>query len=113
MGIDLISLYKECPDAVVKVKVGDIVEANRSLIAEAIEKYEKSHAAVEMNELMTGREVELYLGISRSTRERWSKPEEDGKPAYLPKTKVGWLVRYRREDVEKVKVREDELYGGK
>lgn len=70
MGIDIITLYKECPDAVVNVKVGDIIEANRSLISEAIEQYEKSRQELDMSELMTGQEVERFLGISKTTRER-------------------------------------------
>lgn len=48
MGIDIITLYKECPDAVVKVKVSDIIEANRSLISEAIDQYEKSRQELDM-----------------------------------------------------------------
>lgn len=85
MGIDIITLYKECPDAVVNVKVGDIIEANRSLISEAIEQYEKSRQELDMSELMTGQEVEKFLGISKTTRERWSKPDAFGQPPLLPK----------------------------
>ena len=111
MGIDIITLYRECPDAVVKVKVSDIIEANRSLITEAIEQYEQSRRELDMTELMTGQEVEALLGISRTTRERWSRPDAFGQPPLLPKIKVGWQVRYRRADVEQVKVKEDFKYG--
>ena len=111
MGIDIITLYRECPDAVVKVKVSDIIEANRSLITEAIEQYEQSRRELDMTELMTGQEVEALLGISRTTRERWIRPDAFGQPPLLPKIKVGWQVRYRRADVEQVKVKEDFKYG--
>lgn len=111
MGIDIITLYKECPDAVVKVKVSDIIEANRSLISEAIDQYEKSRQELDMTELMTGQEVEEFLGISKTTRERWSKPDAFGQPPLLPKIKVGWQVRYKRSDVEQVKVKENFKYG--
>ena len=97
--------------SVVKVKVSDIIEANRSLISEAIDQYEKSRQELDMTELMTGQEVEEFLGISKTTRERWSKPDAFGQPPLLPKIKVGWQVRYKRSDVEQVKVKEDFKYG--
>jgi predicted DNA-binding transcriptional regulator AlpA len=107
MEIDIIRLYRECPEATLTVKVSDLIEANRSLVAEAIQNYEEVHKQVEMNDLLTGQEVEQYLGISRATRERWGKPDAFGQPPMLPKIKVGWLVRYKKADVENVKVKLD------
>ncbi len=103
-------LYKECPDAVVKVRVSDIVEANRSLLAEAITQFEEAHKAIDETKLMLANEVMDYLQVSRNTLDRWGLPGDFGEPPYLPKIKVGVSVRYNREDVERVKVREEERH---
>ncbi len=110
MGIDILELYKECPDAVIKVKVSDIVEANRSLLAEAITQFEKAHETFDATQMMSAEEVMKYLQVSRNTLDRWAKVGEFGEPPYLPKIKVGVSVRYNKEDVERVKVREEERH---
>lgn len=49
----------------------------------------------EGQELMTAKEVRAMIGVTDKTLHVW------GKTGFLPRLKIGGVVRYRREDVER------------
>ena len=43
-GMDLIEVARQCPDLTVLIRLGDLIEANQSLVEEALMRLEKSVA---------------------------------------------------------------------
>ena len=43
-GMDLIEVARQCPDLTVSIRLGDLIEANQSLVEEALMRLEKSVA---------------------------------------------------------------------
>ena len=41
-GMDLIEVARQCPDLTVSIRLGDLIEANQSLVEEALMRLEKS-----------------------------------------------------------------------
>ena len=73
--IDLLKLAKECPDLIIQIKLGELVEANRLLIAETKR---------ELEQLITDQKAETYLsrdkvmeilGVSEATLWRWARDQ--------------------------------------
>ena len=96
MTTDLIALAKHCPDLVVSIKLGELVEANTLLIAETKR---------ELEQLVTDQKAETYpsrekvmeiLGVSSATLWRWQKL------GYLVPLNVGGKRRYRMSDVKRI-----------
>ena len=94
--IDLLKLAKECPDLIIQIKLGELVEANRLLIAETKR---------ELEQLITDQNTETYpsrekvmeiLGVCDSTLWRWAKI------GYLVPLNVGGKRRYRMSDVKRI-----------
>ena len=94
--IDLLKLAKECPDLIIQIKLGELVEANRLLIAETKR---------ELEQLITDQNTETYpsrekvmelLGVSEATLWRWAKT------GYLVPLNVGGKRRYRMSDVKRI-----------
>ncbi len=100
MGIDIITLAKECPDMVVSVKVTDLLEAFRKVIEEnqEIQLPKAMIPAVQLSAESFSREETMeLLGVSAPTLWRWMKN------GYLVPYKLGTKVRYRKNDVLKLK----------
>lgn len=96
MSTDLITIAKQCPDLVVSIKLGDLVEANTLLIAETKR---------ELEQLITDQNAETYpsrervmeiLDVSQATMWRWQKS------GYLVPINVGGKRRYRMSDVKRI-----------
>jgi len=94
--IDLLKLAKLCPDLIIQIKLGELVEANRLLIAETKR---------ELEQLVTDQKAETYpsrekvmeiLGVSEATLWRWAKN------GYLVPLNVGGKRRYRMSDVKRI-----------
>lgn len=93
---NLVQVAKQCPDLVVSIKLGDLVEANTLLIAETKR---------ELEQLITDQNTETYpsrekvmelLDISETTLWRWNKI------GYLVPINVGGKRRYRMSDIQRI-----------
>lgn len=96
MNTNLIELAKQCPDVVVSIKLGELVEANTLLIAEAKR---------ELEQIITDQNTETYpsrervmeiLDVSQATLWRWQKS------GYLVPINVGGKRRYRQSDINRI-----------
>ena len=96
MSANLIELAKQCPGLQVTISLGELVEANTLLIAEAKR---------ELEQIITDQNTETYpsrekvmelLDISETTLWRWNKI------GYLVPINVGGKRRYRMSDVKRI-----------
>ena len=55
-----------------------------------------AHHLKEQDELMTAKQVRAIMGVTDKTLHVW------GKTGFLPRIRIGGVVRYRRADVERV-----------
>lgn len=96
MSTDLITIAKQCPDLVVSIKLGDLVEANTLLIAET--KRELEQMITDQNaETYPSREKVMEMSdVSQATMWRWQKS------GYLVPINVGGKRRYRMSDVKRI-----------
>ena len=93
---NLVQVAKQCPDLVVSIKLGDLMEANTILIADTKR---------ELEQLITDQNAETYpsrdkvmemLGVCEATLWRWAKN------GYLVPLNVGGKRRYRMSDVKRI-----------
>lgn len=97
MRKDLIELAKACPDLIVQVRLGDLLEANRQLIAEVKQELEQQIADSKAETYITREKVMEITGKSAVTIWRWQKEK------YLvPASTVGGTYRYRMSDVRRI-----------
>ena len=97
MNKDLIELAKACPDLIVQVRLGDLLEANRQLIAEVKQELEQQIADSKAETYITREKVMEITGKSAVTIWRWQKEK------YLvPASTVGGTYRYRMSDVRRI-----------
>ncbi len=96
MEANLIELAKVCPEAIISVKVGDLIEANEALVAKTKEQLEQ---------LITDSATEIYpsrqkvaeiLDVDLSTLHRWAKR------GLLVPIEIGGKRRYRMSDVRRM-----------
>ena len=96
MEANLIELAKACPEAIISVKVGDLIEANEALIAQTKE---------ELEQLITDQTAETYpsrqkvaeiLDVDLSTLHRWAKR------GLLVPLEIGGKRRYKMSDVRRM-----------
>ncbi len=96
MTQNLVELAKQCPGLQVTISLGDLVEANTLLIAEAKQ---------ELEQIITDQNTETYpsrskvmelLDISESTLWRWAQS------GYLRPLNIGGKRRYRMSDVKRI-----------
>ncbi len=99
MGIDLISLAKECPDMVISIKISDLLEACRTMLEESqLQAQEtKRTPAYGEEEYITREKAMQILDVSGPTMWRWMKN------GYLVPVHIGTKVRYRMSDVMRIK----------
>jgi hypothetical protein len=96
MNTNLIELAKQCPSLQITITLGELVEANTLLIAEAKR---------ELEQIITDQNTETYpsrervmeiLDVSQATMWRWQKS------GYLVPINVGGKRRYRMSDVKRI-----------
>lgn len=96
MEKNLIELAKACPDAIISIKIGDLVEANEALI---------QRTKQELEQIITDQATETYpsrnrvaeiLDVDLSTLHRWAKR------GILVPIEIGGYRRYRMSDVQRL-----------
>lgn len=93
---NLVQVAKQCPDLVVSIKLGELVEANTLLIAETKRELEQTIADQKAETYPSREKVMEILGVSSATLWRWQKL------GYLVPLNVGGKRRYRMSDVKRV-----------
>ena len=97
MKKNLIDLSRECPDLIVQIRLGDLLEANKQLIALAKHELEQAIADSKAETYITREKVMEITGKSAVTIWRWQKEK------YLvPASTVGGTYRYRMSDVRRI-----------
>ena len=91
-----IQLAKECPDLIVQVRLGDLVEANRLLIAETKRELEQKIADSKAETYVSRAQAMRILGKGSTTLWRWKKL------GYLVPVTVGAIDRYRMSDIRRI-----------
>lgn len=86
------------------MKLAELIVASKSdlksLIKHSIEQALEDRIELKQKiskDWLTNKEAQEYLGLSRATLQRYRSP--DSSP-YLPSSKVGSKIYYRREDIE-------------
>ena len=96
MTKDLIKLSKECPDMIVSVKLGELVEFGNILISNVKSELEQTIADQRAETYLSIDKVMEMLGVCRGTLWRWQKV------GYLVPINVGGQRRYRMSDVNNI-----------
>lgn len=96
MTTNLIEIAKQCPDLIVSIKLGELVEANTLLIAETKRELEQTIADQKAETYPSRDKVMEILGVSSATLWRWQKV------GYLVPLNVGGKRRYRMSDVKRI-----------
>ncbi len=95
-NVDIIELAKACPDAIISIKVGDLIEANEALINRTKEQLEQIVTDANTETYPSREKVAEILGIDKSTLWRWAKR------GILVPIEVGGKRRYRMSDVRRI-----------
>lgn len=93
---NLIKLAKECPNLQITITLGELIEANRQLIAETTQELEQLIADKNAETYPTRDKVMEMLGVCEATLWRWAKN------GYLVPLNVGGRRRYRMSDVKRI-----------
>lgn len=93
---NLIVLAKECPDLIVQIRLGDLVEANRLLLAETRRELEQEIADSKAETYVSRAQAMQILGKGSTTLWRWKKL------GYLVPVTVGAIDRYRMSDIRRI-----------
>ena len=96
MTLNLIELAKKCPNLQIVITLGDLIEANSILIAEAKRELEQIIADEKAETYLSRDKVKEILEISESTLWRWQKA------GYLNPISIGGKRRYRKSDVKRI-----------
>lgn len=96
MEANLIELAKACPDAIISVKVGDLIEANEALIAQTKEQLEQFITDQTAETYPSRQKVAEILDVDLSTLHRWAKR------GLLVPIEIGGKRRYRMSDVRRM-----------
>ena len=95
-GMDLIEVARQCPDLTVSIRLGDLIEANQSLVEEALMRLEKSVAESRAEIYLSRTKVMEMLEVASATLWRWEKC------GYLVPLSVGGKKRYRLSDIQRL-----------
>lgn len=93
---NLVELAKECPGLQVMITLGELVEANRLLIAETKRELEQDIADARAEVYISRSQAMQTLGMSSSTLWRWKRL------GYLVPVTVGANDRYRMSDIRRI-----------
>lgn len=96
MNTTLIEAARQCPDMVVSIKLGDLVEANSLLLEQARAQLEQKIADASAECYYTSEKVKEILSVCTSTLWRWEKR------GYLVPLNFGGQKRYRKSDIDKI-----------
>lgn len=96
MEANLIELAKACPEAIISVKVGDLIEANEALVAKTKEQLEQLITDNATETYPSRQKVAEILDVDLSTLHRWAKR------GLLVPIEIGGKRRYRMSDVKKM-----------
>lgn len=96
MEANLIELAKVCPEAIISIKVGDLVEANEALIAKTKEQLEQSLTDQATETYPSRQKVAEILDVDLSTLHRWAKR------GLLVPISIGGKRRYKMSDVRRM-----------
>ena len=96
MTTTLIDAAKQCPEMIVSIKVGDLVEANSLLLEQARAQLEQKIADASAETYLSKEKVCEMLDVSVTTLWRWEKQN------YLVPISFGGQKRYRESDIEKI-----------
>ena len=94
--LSLLQLAKECPGLQVSITLGELVEANRLLIAEAKRELEQEIADSKAETYVSRAQAMQILGKGSTTLWRWKKL------GYLVPVTVGAIDRYRMSDIRRI-----------
>ena len=92
----LIDAAKQCPEMIVSIKVGDLVEANNLLLEQARARLEQKIADASAETYLSKDKVCEMLDVSVTTLWRWEKV------GYLVPLNFGGQKRYRKSDIDKI-----------
>lgn len=95
-GMDLIEVARQCPDLTVSIRLGDLIEANQSLVEEALMRLEKSVAESRTEIYLSRTKVMEMLEVASATLWRWEKC------GYLVPLSVGGKKHYRLSDIQRL-----------
>ena len=96
MEANLIELAKACPEAIISVKVGDLIEANEALVARTKEQLEQIITDQTAETYPSRQKVAEILDVDLSTLHRWAKR------GLLVPIEIGGKRRYRMSDVRRM-----------
>lgn len=96
MEVNLIELAKVCPEAIISVKVGDLIEANEALVAKTKEQLEQLITDQTAETYPSRQKVAEILDVDLSTLHRWAKR------GLLVPIEIGGKRRYRMSDVRRM-----------
>lgn len=96
MEANLIELAKVCPEAIISVKVGDLIEANVALVAKTKEQLEQLITDSATETYPSRQKVAEILDVDLSTLHRWAKR------GLLVPIEIGGKRRYRMSDVRRM-----------
>lgn len=96
MKTNLFSFLNDHPDLTVSIKLGDLVEANRLLIAETKRELEQQIIDANTETYPSREKVMEILDVTASTLWRWQKQN------YLVPINVGGKRRYLMSDIKKI-----------
>ena len=93
---NLVALARECPSLQVTITLGDLVEANTLLIAEAKQQMQQLIADNAAESYLSRDKVMEMLGVSECTLWRWARMH------YLTPLSIGGKKRYRKSDIDRI-----------
>lgn len=96
MEAKLIELAKVCPEAIISVRVGDLIEANEALIAQTKEQLEQLITDQTAETYPSRQKVAEILDVDKTTLWRWAKR------GLLVPVEIGGKRRYRMSDVRRM-----------
>lgn len=96
METNLIELAKVCPNAIISVKIGDLIEANEALVAKTKEQLEQIITDQAAETYPSREKVAELLDVDKSTLWRWAKR------GILVPIVIGGRHRYRMSDVRRL-----------
>lgn len=96
MEANLIELAKVCPEAIISVKVGDLIKANEALVAKTKEQLEQLITDSATETYPSRQKVAEILDVDLSTLHRWAKR------GLLVPIEIGGKRRYRMSDVRRM-----------
>lgn len=96
MEVNLIELAKACPNAIISVKIGDLIEANEALVAKTKEQLEQIITDQTAETYPSREKVAEILDVDLSTLWRWAKR------GLLVPISIGGRRRYKMSDVRRL-----------